>query len=89
MAHLQIIARRSMPSITTKERIAEDLRRSLQLRGVDIGSTFGELLLALRRLGIRDADPIASIEVGIGQAPSGRIVAELDDAGAWEVKEAK
>ncbi len=49
--------------------------------------TFGEFVKAARDLGIRDSDPLASIEYGISGTGTGYIRSERDDDGALEIRE--
>jgi hypothetical protein len=54
---------------------------------VGVGHTVGHFIEALRRLGLRDEDTLASIEYGTSQMGHGRIVAEFNDDGHVEVRE--
>jgi hypothetical protein len=51
-----------------------------------IGHTFGSFIEACRKAGITDDMELGSIEVGIARFGSGRIVAEIGEAGI-EVRE--
>lgn len=76
--------------ITTDSTLMEDLRASVQQvqrRGLDAGSTWGDFKRAVERLGIADDTPLASIEYGCSQFPTGRLCVELDDHGYAELRE--
>jgi hypothetical protein len=77
--------------MTTNETVARDLARSLEARlnGTEAGSTFGDFILACRQLGIRDSDPLGSIEYGIAQIGTGRVITDRDEFGAVEIREAR
>lgn len=54
---------------------------------VRIGRTVGEFIDGLRKLGMHDAMPIASIEIGIAMHGTGVMVAEINDQNEAEVRE--
>lgn len=72
--------------LTTNRTIAQALRESLRLRGAAAGQTFGDFIEACRALGIRDGDPLGSIEYGVAQMGTGRIVFEVNEDGV-EIRE--
>lgn len=64
---------------TVDDTIARDLRASLNLRnGVPAGLTWGDFQAAMKLLGVKDTDRLASVEYGCGQFGSGCIT--RDDA---------
>lgn len=72
----------------TTSHIAWDLRAVLQQRGAVAGNTWGSFKEAMAALGVKDDMLLASIEYGVAQDGSGRIVAEVDpDLGELEVRE--
>lgn len=68
--------------ITTDRTLRDDLWRSLVARGHDAGRTFGSFITACRAAGVRDETPLDSIEYGIKQAGSGRILVDFEDDAA-------
>jgi hypothetical protein len=73
--------------LTTNDTTGRDLRASLSLRhGVPTGNTWGAIKAAMTVLGVRDDDRIASIEYGVMQFGSGRIVRD-DAPDGIEIKE--
>lgn len=48
---------------------------------------FGEFKRACEQLGIRDDDPLGSIEYGVSQYSTGYIRKDVDDDGAVEIRE--
>ena len=76
------------PKVTTPSRIVPNLQAVLRERGVPIQSfTPGHVMDALLSLGIGLNDEIASIEIGVAENGTGRIVAERDAQGRWEIRE--
>ena len=53
---------------------------------VSAGVTWGHFKQAVERLGVTDGQPLASIEFGVAQLGSGRIVAEVARDGV-EIRE--
>lgn len=49
--------------------------------------TVGEFKRALELLGVKDSDPLASIEYGVSQYGSGYVRLERDEDGAIEIRE--
>lgn len=74
--------------VTTDRTLLRDLQRSLKARGFDAGTTFGDFVEAVKRAGIRDNDPLGSIEYGVSQTPTGRIVVDHTDDGI-EIREVR
>lgn len=81
------------PRVTTPNRLRADLEASLahqqQVVGIEAGETVGDFFKAVVRAGIPLSDPLASIEFGNSQCPTGRLVAERDEHGHWEIREAR
>lgn len=72
--------------ITTDDTLTEDLRASLRERGVVWDRTVAGLFAAISAFGYTPGDRLGSVEVGIAQHGSGRIIAESVD-GEIEVRE--
>lgn len=72
----------------TTSHIAWDLAAVLRTRGAVAGNTWGSFKAAMEALGVKDDMLLASIEFGVAQDGTGRIVAEIDpDLGELEVRE--
>lgn len=84
---LVIVRANPQPRVTTN--IAEDCRAILKLRGWPMGTTLNDFYLACIDAGMPPDAPLASIEVGISQFPTGRILVEQDEHGAYEIREAR
>lgn len=68
--------------------IVHAVTRSLQVAYTN--RTVGDFINALHELGIRDSDPLASIEYGVAALPStGWIEAERDEHGGIEIREVR
>ena len=68
--------------ITTDATLDRDLRASLALReGVPVGNTWASFKAAMAVLGVTDADRVASIEFGVSQLGTSRIVRDDEPDG--------
>lgn len=67
-----------------RARVAASLRAQ---RGVPAGTTWGDFVAAMAALGVAQGDTISSLEYGISQVGSGRLVLDRDDSGAVEIRE--
>jgi hypothetical protein len=73
--------------LTTDATLARDLRASLALRdGVPVGNTWASFKAAMEVLGVGDEDRVASIEFGVAQLGSSRIVRD-DEADGIVIRE--
>lgn len=74
--------------VTTKDTLSRDLRATLnRQRGVPCGLTWGDFQAAMRLLGIRDDDRIASIDYGCGTG-TGRLLRD-DATDGIEIRETR
>jgi hypothetical protein len=78
---------RILPLVSTPDRFTEDMHASCRLRGLSWDGQVSTLADILSALGIREGDVIGSLEIGIAQHGTGRITAERDEFGCWEVRE--
>jgi hypothetical protein len=72
--------------ITTAADLMTDLRDSIRARGWDAGVTLAQFYDACLKAGATPQTPLRSIEYGVCQGGTGRIVIEFEDEGI-DVKE--